>query len=271
MTWLTQAQPLFLAGVFGWSGMSKTLGGDLGDLGDLGGRVAGTALHRLLGGRLAPPAYFLLGVAEIALAVSLAVEPGRASALSAAVLSGGFLVYLGYAAVATPQASCGCLGKRKVRQSWRGFARAGMLVAAAMVAATGAPAWWHRPPLAGTVLLLAETALFIALSAELDNLWLYPLRRLRVRVRRPLAGAPDVVPLQATVRALVRSTAWRETAHLVTSDILEHWDAEGHRILVYNARTPDGGATALFAVPLDGDADAIRFTLLDEQEVVAAG
>ncbi|MEY9889137.1 hypothetical protein ABIA31_002785 [Catenulispora sp. MAP5-51] len=270
MTWLAQAQPLFLAGVFGWSGTSKTLGGDPG------GRVAGTALHRLLGGRLAPPAYFLLGVTEIALAVSLAVEPGRASTLSAAVLSGGFLVYLGYAAVATPQASCGCLGKRKVRQSWRGFARAGLLLAAAIVAASvgatsiGAPAWWHRPPSAGTILLLlAETALFITLSAELDTLWLYPLRRLRVRVRHPLAGAPDVVPLQATVRTLVRSVAWRETSHMVVSDILEHWDADGHRILVYSARTPEGGATALFAVPLDGDADAIRFTLVDDQEVVA--
>jgi Methylamine utilisation protein MauE len=268
MTWLAQAQPLFLAGVFGWSGTSKTLGGDPG------GRVAGTALHRLLGGRLAPPAYFLLGVAEIALAVSLAVEPGRPSALAAAVLSGGFLVYLGYAAVATPQASCGCLGKRKVRQSWRGFARAGLLMAAAMAAGIGAPApeWWHRPPLAEMVqLLLAETALFITLSAELDTLWLYPLWRLRVRIRRPLAGAPDEVPLQATVRTLIRSAAWREASHLVASDILEHWDADGHRILVYNARTPEGGATALFAVPLAGDADAIRFTLVDDQEVVAAG
>jgi len=47
------------------------------------------------------------------------------------------------------------------------------------------------------LVVVAEAALFIALSAELDHLWLYPLRRLRVRVRRPLAGVPDVVPLQA--------------------------------------------------------------------------
>ena len=266
MTWLAQAQPLFLAGVFGWSGTSKTLGGDLG------GRVAGTALHRLLGGRLAPAAYFVLGVAEIALAVSLLVEPGRPSAVAAALMSGGFLTYLGYAAVAVPQATCGCLSKRKVRQSWRGFARAGLLMASAVVAATGAPAWWHRPPLlAMVVVLVCETALFITLSAELDNLWLYPLRRLRVRLTHPLAGAPDVVPLQASVSALLRSDAWRETSHLVASDILEHWDADGHRILVYNARTPDGaGGTAVFAVPLDGDASAIRFALIDEREALAA-
>lgn len=263
MTWLAQAQPLFLAGVFGWSGTSKTLGGDLG------GRVAGTALHRLLGGRLAPAAYFVLGVAEIALAVSLAVAPGRPSAAAAAVMSAGFLAYLGYAHVATPQASCGCLGKKKVRQSWRGFARAGLLLAAALVAATGAPAWWHRPPvLSMAAVLVVEAALFVMLSAELDNLWLYPLRRLRVRLTRPLAGAPDIVPLQATVDLLLRSAAWRETSHVVASDILEHWDADDHRILVYSARTPEGAATALFAVPLNGDAEAIRFTLVDEQEAV---
>jgi uncharacterized membrane protein YphA (DoxX/SURF4 family) len=261
MTWLAQAQPLFLAAVFGWSGTSKTLGGDLG------GRVAGTALHRLLG-RLAPPAFLALGVAEMALAVSLLAAPGRLTAVAAAVLAGGFLVYLGYAAIATPQSSCGCLSKKKVRQSWRGFVRAGLLLVSAIVLATGAPAWWHRPRILPTaLLLLAEAALFVTLSAELDHLWLYPLRRLRVRLTHPLAGAPDVVPLQATVTVLLRSAAWRETSQVVTSDILEHWDADDHRILVYSARTPDGPATALFAVPLDGDADAIRFTLIDEQQV----
>lgn len=279
MTWLAQAQPLFLAGVFGWSGVSKTLAGDLG------GRVAGTALHRLLGGLVAPAAYFLLGVAELALAVSLLVDPGRATAFAAAVMSGGFIVYLGYAAIAVPRATCGCLSKRKVRQTWRGFARAGLLMASAVVAGAGAgagsgmpSAWWDRPSWAAMALVLvAETAVFIMLSAELDYLWLYPLRRLRVRVRRPLAGAPDVVPLQASVSTLLRSYAWRRTSHLVASDVLEHWDADGHRILVYNARRPDGGrGTALFAVPLDGDAAAIRFTFIDhidetrEQEALAA-
>jgi hypothetical protein len=264
MTWIAQAQPLFLAGVFGWSGTAKTLGGDIK------GRVAGTALHRLLGGRLAPVAYFTLGVAEIMLAVAVLVAPGRPSALSAAVLSGGFVVYLGYAAIATPQASCGCLGKKKVRQSWRGFARAGLLLAAAIVAATDAPAWWHRPPLVSMIaLLLAEAALFVALSAELDHLWLYPVRRLRVRITHPLAGAPDVVPLQATVSTLVRSAVWRETWHVVASDILEHWDADDHRILVYSARTPEGRATALYAVPLSGDPAGIRFTLVEEENMLA--
>lgn len=266
MTWIAQAQPLFLAGVFGWSGTSKTFGGGIL------GRVAGSALHRLLGGRLAPVAYFTLGVAEITLALALLVAPGTPSAGSAAVLSGGFIAYLGYAAVATPQASCGCLGKKKVRQSWRGFARAGLLMAAAIVAATGAPAWWHQPPVFSTILLLlAEAALLVTLSAELDHLWLYPLRRLRVRLTHPLAGAPDAVPLQATVTILVRSPVWRDTWHLLASDILEHWDADDHRILVYTARTAEGPATAVFAVPLSGDAEGIRFTLVQEEDMLTVG
>ncbi|MFD0632748.1 MauE/DoxX family redox-associated membrane protein [Catenulispora yoronensis] len=130
MTWTAQAQPLFLAGVLGWSGTAKTV------TGDARGRVAGTALHRLLGARVAPAAYVTLGAAELLLALALLVAPGRPTALAAAALSCGFLAYLGYAAVATPKASCGCLGKKKVRLSWRTFARAGLLLAAP----------WSPPP-----------------------------------------------------------------------------------------------------------------------------
>lgn len=266
MTWTAQAQPLFLAGVLGWSGLAKALGGDPA------GQVAGTALHRLLGGRLAPVAYVALGVGEAVLALAFLAAPGRVVALAAVALSCGFLGYLTYAALATPQSSCGCLGKKKVRLSWRAFARAGLLLAAASVAASGAPAWWEAPPLMSVALLLvAEAALFVALSAELDRLWLTPLRRLRVRVARPLTGTPDGVPLQATVSALVRSRAYREASPFLASDVLEHWDAEGWRILVYSARLPDRRATAVFAVPLaDEDLDAIRVTLVDEEESLAA-
>lgn len=276
MTWTAQAQPLFLAGVFGWSGLAKTVGtvgfggGGTGGDGATGGvrsRVAGTALHRLLGARLAPAAYLTLGAAEALVALALLVAPGRPTALAAAALSCGFLAYLGYAAVAAPKASCGCLGKKKVRLSWRTFARAGLLLAAALVAAVdSAPQWWQSPPASVALLLVGEAALFVALSAELDGLWLVPLRRLRVRMTRPLSGAPDRVPLQATVSALVRSPAYREAAVWLASDVLEHWDADGWRILVYSARLPAGRATAVFAVPLsaDPDLDAIRVTLVDE-------
>src|SRR4051812_40657335 len=177
MTWTAQAQPLFLAGVLGWSGLAKALGGDPHS------RVAGTALHRLLGGRLAADAYVALGIGEAVLALALLVAPGRPVALAAVALTVGFLGYLTYAAIATPQASCGCLGAKKVRLSWRAFARAGLLLTAALVAAAGAPAWWQSPPLPALFLLLAgEAALFVALSVELDRLWLIPLRRLRVKV-----------------------------------------------------------------------------------------
>ncbi|NUP53929.1 MAG: hypothetical protein HOW97_42415, partial [Catenulispora sp.] len=88
MTWTAQAQPLFLAGVFGWSGLAKTVGtvgfgGGFGGTGSGGGdggvrsRVAGTALHRLLGARLAPAAYLTLGAVEALTALALLVAPGR--------------------------------------------------------------------------------------------------------------------------------------------------------------------------------------------------
>ncbi|MFD0632749.1 hypothetical protein ACFQ9X_15285 [Catenulispora yoronensis] len=147
---------------------------------------------------------------------------------------------------------------------------------ALVAAADAAPQWWDSPPLVPVALLLVgEAALFVALSAELDRLWLTPLRRLRVRLTRPLAGAPDEVPLQATVSTLVRSPAYREVAIWLTSDVLEHWDADGWRILVYGARLPDRPVTAVFAVPLAGGAEgpdvaAVRVTLVDEADVGGA-
>lgn len=46
--------------------------------------------------------------------------------------------------------------------------------------------------------------------------------------------------------AVYGEASWR----LVASDILEHWDADGHRILVYSSRSPDSGrGTASFAAP----------------------
>jgi hypothetical protein len=48
------------------------------------------------------------------------------------------------------------------------------------------------------------------------------------------------------VTAVYGEASWR----LVASDILEHWDADGHRILVYSSRSPDSGrGTASFAAP----------------------
>jgi len=266
MTWTAQAQPLFLAGVLGWSGLAKAIDDDPR------GRVADTALHRLLGGRLAADVFVALGIGEAVLALALLAAPGRPVALAAVALTVGFLAYLTYAAVATPQASCGCLGKKKVRLSWRSFARAGMLLAAALVTAFGAPAWWQSPPLLPLFLLLAgEAALFVALSAELDRLWLTPLRRLRVRVAPPLTGTPDVVPLQASISALVRSPAYRAMSAWLASDVLDHWDADGWRLLVYGVRLPDRRATAVFAVPLaQARLDAIRVTLVDEEDTVLA-
>src|SRR3954469_7087383 len=107
MTWTAQAQPLFLAGILGWSGLAKATGGDPQS------RVAGTALHRLLGGRLATTAYLALGITEAVLALALLTAPGRLVASATVALTLGFLGYLTYSAFATPEASCGCLGNKK--------------------------------------------------------------------------------------------------------------------------------------------------------------
>ncbi len=258
MTWILAIQPVFLAAVLGWSGTAKLAGG---------ARVAGSALHRLVGARLAVPAYRAVGAVELAVAVALLALPGPAGAVAAAVLASGFLGYLGYAAVATPKASCGCLGKSRAPLSWRAFARAGLLLLAALGGIAADTAWWSgiRPAGTGT-LLTGEAALFVMLSAELDRYWLLPLRRLRVRITRPLAGASDEVPLHATVTQLQRSQAYREVAALLTSDVREYWDTGEWRIVCYAARYRNQSATAVFAVPrLRDDPAAVRVSFVDDE------
>jgi len=263
MTWVLAIQPVFLAAVLGWSGTVKATGGS---------RVAGSALHRLLGGRLAVPAYVAVGVVELLVAAALLAVPGPAAPMAAAALAVGFLAYLGYAALATPEASCGCLGGSHAPISWRAFARAGMLLLAGLGGAWAGRAWWSgiRPVGAGAV-LVAEAALVVALSAELDRYWLLPLRRLRVRITRPLAGASDEVPLHATVTQLQLSDAYRQVAGSLVSDVREYWDADEWRIVCYAARHEDQPATAVFAVPrLRDDPAAVRVSFVDDKTLVPA-
>ena len=264
MTWTAALQPLFLAAVFGWSGVAKLTAGR-----DLRGRVAGTALHRLLGGLKALAAYVAVGLAELALAAALLVLPARAPSVAAGLLSVGFLAYLAYAVRSAPESSCGCLGGSRAPVSRRGFARAALLLAASVVGATRTAAWWTgpHPAAATTVLLAAEAAAFVAMSAELDRFWLTPLRRLRVRLTHPLAGAPDILPLQATVSLLLRSDAYRQASPLLTSDVRGTWDADDWRIVCSTARVGGRPATAVFAVPLAGDdPERVRVSIVHEED-----
>ncbi len=261
MLWIAATQPILLALVLSWSGRLKVAAGAAG----------AAALRRLLGDRLATPAYRALGAVELALAAALLATPGRAAPVAAAVLAAGFLGYLGHAAVTAPQASCGCMGASRAPVSWRGHARAGLMLLAAVIAAVANVAWWSAVRPASGALLVAEAAAVLALSPELDRHWLLPLRRLRVRLTNPLAGGPDTVPLHATVIQLQRSEAYRRVAPLLSSDVREHWDVEGWRIVCYGARYQDRPATAVFAVPRPRDEPAeVRVSIVDEEAALRA-
>jgi hypothetical protein len=187
--------------------------------------------------------------------------------MGTAVLAVGFLGYLTYAARAAPTASCGCLGGAHARVSWRGFGRAGLLLCAAVVAAVPATAWWSSlSPVGSPVVFAGEIAAIVALSPELDRFWLLPARRLRIRLTHPLADAPDVVPLHATVSMLERSDTYRRVASLLTSDVREHWEEDGWRIVCFAARYQGRPATAVFAVSLHDDPDAIRVSFVDDED-----
>ncbi|MFC4589580.1 MauE/DoxX family redox-associated membrane protein [Sphaerisporangium corydalis] len=219
-----------------------------------------SALARLAGPGRAVHAYRLTGVLELAVAAALLAPPALpVDGLAAAALSAGFLAYLTYARVAAPASSCGCLGGHARPADPRAFARAGLLFVMSL-AVIGAGPLTVTPPLAA--LGLAEAAVLVGLSAELDRYWLTPLRRLVVRLRGPLAAPPPgEVPLEVTLRLLYLSPAYCSASARLSSDVQDTWDEDGLRFVVYAAQ----GRIAVFAVPLaGGDPSAVRVALIDE-------
>ncbi|WP_405150129.1 hypothetical protein OG589_16760 [Sphaerisporangium sp. NBC_01403] len=219
-----------------------------------------TALARLVGSARAVPALRLVAVLELAVAAALLLlPPSPLAGLAATGVSAGFLLYLTYSRLAAPASSCGCLGAHARPVNWRGFGRAGLLLAMSVAAIWAGP-YPLDAPLA--VVGLAEVAALLALSAELDRHWLTPLRRLLVRLRRPLAVvSPKDVPLEVTLRLLYGSPAYCSASARLTSDVQDVWDEDGLRFVVYAAH----GRTAVFAVPLSGgDPSAVRVALIEE-------
>lgn len=224
-----------------------------------------TALPKLVGEKRAVPAYRAVGVVEAVLALTLLSPPAwTAEVLAATALGLGFTGYLVYAKVVVPEACCGCAGKSAKPVGYRSIARALLLTATAAVALTTSQGWWSAGPAAAV--LIAEAALFVALSPELDRYWLLPLRRLRVRLSHPLAGtASNAVPLAATQRRLVNSPAYRAVTGLLRSDIRDYWDEEDWRFVSYTARYDGRPATAVFAVPHgDSAPETVRVAVVDE-------
>lgn len=263
LEWPASVQPLFVAGTLLWSGGIKCLGRSARRSAER------SALPSLVGEGRAVAAYRATGAVELAVAAALLSAPARfPAAVAAAVLAAGFLGYLAYAKVAAPGSSCGCLSKARTPVTWRAFARAGLVLLAAALA-TQAGRWWGgglaARPWTAAGLLLAEAAALAALSPEADGAWLLPLRRLRIRLRHPLADRSFEMPLASSMQQLVASPAYRQVAGLLRSGLKESWDEEDVRVLCYTAEYDGRRATAVFAVPLrhyrPGE---IRVALVDE-------
>jgi hypothetical protein len=262
LEWPASVQPLFIGGTLLWSGGLKCFGRSARRSAER------SALPSLVGEGMVLAAYRLTGAVELALAALLLLPPAHVAETAAtAVLGAGFLGYLAYAKVVAPDSSCGCLSKRRTPVTWRGFARAGLVLAAALLGTRG-DVWWggglaSRPVTA--VLLVAEVAALVALSPEADGIWLLPLRRLRIRMRHPLADRDFEMPLESSLQQLLVSPAYRQVSALLKSGLRETWDEEDVRVLCYTAEYDGTVATAVFAVPLRHyTPEEVRVALVDE-------
>jgi len=262
LEWPASVQPLFIGGTLLWSGGLKCFGRSARRSAER------SALAALVGETRALPAYRLTGALELALAAVLLIPPAfAAESVAAAVLGAGFLAYLAYARIFAPDSSCGCLSKQRTPVTWRSFARASLVLAAALLG-TQAGRWWGggltgRP--LTVVLLVAEAAALVAFSPEFDRAWLLPLRRMRIRIRHPLADRSFEMPLESSLQQLLVSPAYRQVSGLLRSGLRETWDEEDVRVLCYTAEYDGTSATAVFAVPLRHyRPEDVRVALVDE-------
>ncbi|MEU6573894.1 MauE/DoxX family redox-associated membrane protein [Streptomyces sp. NPDC046805] len=243
-------------------------------------QAAGTVLVRVLNdGRRATLVLRATGAVELVIAAGLLAAPAtRVPGIAATALGIGFLGYLGYARATAPESSCGCTARNNGPVTWRAFVRAGLVVAGGAAAVGARTAWWTqaaRHPVASAVFLAVSLAVLVAVSSDLDDLWLVPLRRTRLTVfGHPLVGGHDEeVPVAASVELLERSLAWVAASPVVRSGLIDHWEADGWRFLQYaGVHDPDGRArpvTVLFAVDPHATRDtttspAVRVTLIDD-------
>lgn len=223
-------QSVLLAGVLTWAAAVKIRG--------RGARRS--ALSRLVGKERVVFAFRVIGVVELVLAASLLV-PNPVGQWAALVWFLGLLGYLGWALVRAPESSCGCLSEKYTPVSVRSLLRAGFLACAAAFAGPVTDF--------SAGLFAAELAVVVLLSSELDDYWLIPVRRWRVRMRHPLAGEKFEVPVESSVQQLHKSPAYRSVYPLLRSDLLDSWDEGEWRILTYSALREGDRATAVFAVP----------------------
>ncbi|GAB3450258.1 MauE/DoxX family redox-associated membrane protein [Actinophytocola sediminis] len=262
--WLASGQQFVLGGVLIWASTVK-----FGRQAPAAARRS--ALRRLVGERYAVPAYRAVGVVELGLGSLLVLPPVLVvEAWLAVALSVGMVGYLTFAKLKAPDAGCGCLGDKQTPVRGRAFARAGVLVAAGVLAAWGV-AWWPvalaDSPLAWLAVVVVEAAAVVALSPELDHRWLLPLRRWRVRLSHPLARVPRTIPLASSIQQLQHSDAYRSVVENLRSDLLDSWEEGDWRILTYSADQDGAKATAVFAVPLTAHRPAdIRVALVPETD-----
>ncbi|OIK24802.1 MauE/DoxX family redox-associated membrane protein [Streptomyces malaysiense] len=271
----TDLAPLLLGVLLAATGAGKAFGRRVA------GQAAGTVLVRVLNdGRRATRALRVTGAVELVVAAGLLAAPATVlPGIAAAVLGAGFLGYLGYARATAPESSCGCTARADGPITWRAFVRAGLVVVGGAAAAGARTAWWTqaaRHPVASLALLVVATAVLAAFSSDLDQLWLVPLRRTRLRVfGHPLGtGRDEEVPVAASVELLERSLAWVAAAPVVRSGLIDHWEADGWRFLQFAGVHEPGGAarpvTVLFALDPRATKDttdrpAVRVTLIDDR------
>lgn len=271
---VTALAPLALGAVLAWSGAVKLFG--------RGARrqAAGTALERFLDDLdRAIVVLRAVGCAELLVAAGLLAAPGTwPSGVAACCLGAGFVGYLTYAKVRAPESSCGCSAAREEPVGVTAFVRAALVVAGGVACAATAVPWWRAAaerPGATLAVLAVYAAAAVVLFTDLHHRAVLSLRRLRIRVfGHPLPADGRGVPLDGTVELLERSLAWEAAGPLIRSGLLDHWEADGWRFLLYSGERGTGGAarrvSVLFALDAKATLEtahtpAVRVTVLDDE------
>jgi len=260
---IANLQSFIIGAIFLWTGGWKVFAPKAGEV------AVRSALSILVPGRSSVQIiYRLIGGVEM-MTATLLLLPSYAwwkSALAAA-LSTMFIAYLVFAMRTAPDRPCGCMAGREVSISWRSIARAGLVLTFCLVGLKAQDFWLITITTNPSylVVIFLEALLFVRLSPELD--WTWNSERAesgQSHTASDCATAP--VPLSDSLQQLRSSTVFQSLSKFLKSDLTDHWREGCWRYLCFEAEYKGHRGTAIFAVPILGESDRVRASIVDEVE-----
>jgi hypothetical protein len=215
-----------------------------------------------------------LGTTETLIGILLIIPPVFLwENYASSVFALGFIIYLFVSYKIAPNKPCGCIGSRGKQISWRTLCRAIYLWILSIIGWYSNIFWYPTLKLNYWLFLIImlEGGIFVALSSEIDWLWIdilnFPLfRKLLLIFNRNIDCGNIQTSLPNMILSLKRSIVFKACSDIIQSELVEHWRDGCWYFLCYQAKYQDRKVLIVFSVPIQDNINAIRAAIVDDKD-----